>query len=58
VQGRARLAVAAFVAGGRAALDAIERAGCDVLREPPRATRARRLLALAQTLSQRVGRSR
>jgi squalene synthase HpnC len=53
VRGRARLAVAAFVAGGRAALDAIERAGYDVLAGPPQATRARRLLALAKTLSER-----
>jgi squalene synthase HpnC len=53
VQGRARLAVAAFVAGGRAALDAIERAGYDVLEEPPRATSVRRLLVLARTLSER-----
>jgi squalene synthase HpnC len=52
VHGRARLAVAAFVAGGRAALDAIERAGYDVLQAPPRATRARRLLALGRTLSE------
>ena len=43
--GRARLAVAAFVAGGRAALEAIERAGYDVLAGPPRAGRARRLRA-------------
>jgi len=57
VQGRTRLAVAAFVAGGRAALDAIERAGCDVLKAPPRATRARRLLALARTLAERERRS-
>ena len=44
VRGRAKLAVAAFVAGGLAALDAIERAGCDVLPGPPRATRGRQLL--------------
>ena len=53
VHGRTRLAVAAFVAGGRAALDAIERAGYDVLQGPPRATRARRVLALGRTLSER-----
>jgi squalene synthase HpnC len=51
LHGRARLAVAAFVAGGRAALDAIERARFDVLPGPPRASRPRRLLALAATLS-------
>jgi squalene synthase HpnC len=50
---RVRLAVAAFVAGGRAALDAIERDGCDVLAGPPRAGTRRRLLALARTLVER-----
>ena len=50
LRGRPRLAVAAFVAGGRAALDAIERARYDVLGGPPRAGRARRALALAATL--------
>jgi len=57
VQGRAKLAVAAFVAGGRAALNEIERAGCDVLSGQPRATRARQLLALAKTLAEKTGRS-
>jgi squalene synthase HpnC len=47
---RQRLAVAAFVAGGRAALDAIERASYDVLAGAPRAGSPRRLLTLAQTL--------
>ncbi len=50
---RERLAVAAFVAGGRAALDAIEHAGFDVLAGPPRAGAARRLLALVRTLVER-----
>ncbi len=50
LHGRARLAVAAFVAGGRAALEAIERAGYDVLPGAPRVARGRRLLALAATL--------
>jgi len=50
LHGRARIAVAAFLAGGRAALDAIERAGYDVRRGPPRATRARLALALAAVL--------
>jgi squalene synthase HpnC len=54
---RPRLAVAAFVAGGRAALDAIERADYDVLRGPPRASRPRRALALATTLAQRPRRA-
>jgi squalene synthase HpnC len=50
---RERLAVAAFVAGGRAALDAIERARYDVLAGPPRAGTGRRVLALARTLAER-----
>jgi squalene synthase HpnC len=50
LRGRPRLAVAAFVAGGSAALDAIERARYDVLPGPPRAGRARRAVALARTL--------
>jgi squalene synthase HpnC len=50
LHGRARLAVAAFLAGGRAALEAIERAGYDVLTGAPRAARGRRLIALAATL--------
>ncbi len=50
---RARLAVAAFVAGGRAALDAIERADYDVLAEPPSAGAGRRALALLGTLAER-----
>jgi squalene synthase HpnC len=53
LKGRARIALAAFVAGGRAALDAIERARFDVLAGPPRATRPRRLMALAGTLAER-----
>jgi squalene synthase HpnC len=51
LRGRPRLAVAAFAAGGRAAFDAIERAGYDVLPGPPQAGNGRRLLALAATLS-------
>jgi squalene synthase HpnC len=50
LRGRPRLAVAAFVAGGRSALDAIERARYDVLAGPPRAGRTSRALALAATL--------
>ncbi|MGA8365624.1 MAG: squalene synthase HpnC [Solirubrobacteraceae bacterium] len=50
---RARLAVAAFVAGGRTALDAIERANYDVLAGPPSAGAARRLLGLVGTLVER-----
>jgi squalene synthase HpnC len=47
---RPRLAVAAFVAGGHAALDAIEVVDYDVLAGPPRAGTGRRALALASTL--------
>jgi squalene synthase HpnC len=57
LRGRAGLAVASFLAGGRAALDAIERAGFDVLAGPPRAGTGRRLLALARTLIERSRRS-
>jgi squalene synthase HpnC len=53
LRGRERLAVAAFAAGGRAALDAIERNGFEVLSGPPRAGRARRALALATVLGER-----
>ncbi len=58
LQGRGGLAVAAFVAGGRAALDAIERAGYDVLAGPPRASRPRRALALASVLAEARARRR
>jgi phytoene/squalene synthetase len=53
LHGRAKLAVVAFVAGGRAALDAIERVRYDVLPGPPRAGKGRRLLALTATLVDR-----
>jgi squalene synthase HpnC len=55
LRGRERVAIAAFVAGGRAALDAIERADYEVLGGPPRASKRRRLAALAATLSARRG---
>lgn len=55
LRGRPRLAVAGFVAGGRAALEAIERAGFEVLDGAPRAGAARRARALASVL---VGRTR
>ena len=51
LRGRPRVAVAAFVAGGYAALEAIEHAGYDVLAGPPRATRRARVVALAKTLT-------
>jgi squalene synthase HpnC len=43
LSGRARFAITAFVAGGRAAADAIERRGFDVLSGPSRARRRDRL---------------
>jgi squalene synthase HpnC len=52
IHGRPRLAVAAFVAGGRAALDRIERADFDVLGGVPRASRPRRLGALMRVLAE------
>ncbi|HXB16170.1 MAG TPA: squalene synthase HpnC [Solirubrobacteraceae bacterium] len=58
LRGRPRLAVAAFAAGGRAAFDAIERAGFDVLPGPPRASTARRLSALLATLAAPAARSK
>jgi squalene synthase HpnC len=50
LRGRSRLAVAAFVGGGRAALDAIERAGFDVLAGAHKAARRRRALASMKAL--------
>ena len=52
VRGRPKLAVAAFVAGGRAALDGIERARFDVLGGVRRASRPRRVCALARVLAE------
>ncbi len=53
LRGPERVAVAAFVSGGRAALEAIAGAGYDVLRASPSAGRARRAVALARTLAER-----
>jgi phytoene/squalene synthetase len=50
LSGRARLLVAGYVAGGRAALDAVERSGYEVLARSPRATKPARLRALVRTL--------
>jgi squalene synthase HpnC len=50
--GRAGFAVASFVAGGRAALDAIERAGFDVLTGSPRPSRAMQARTLVKTLAE------
>ncbi len=51
LSGRARIAVAGFLAGGRAALDAIERADYEVMGGPPAVPRLRLLGALARTLA-------
>jgi squalene synthase HpnC len=50
LRGRARIAVAGYVGGGRATFDAIERAGFDVLRGTPRATRAHKARRSLETL--------
>jgi hypothetical protein len=43
--------VAAFVAGGRSALDAIGRAGYDVLSRRPRPSRSRRVWDVLRTIA-------
>lgn len=53
--GRPRLAVAAFLAGGEAAIGAVRAAGCDVLKGAPTAGTGRRLLALAKVLARGAG---
>jgi squalene synthase HpnC len=55
LRGRAALAIAAFVAGGRSALGAIERADYDVLAGSPRPGRAHTALELARTLLASAG---
>ena len=50
LHGRPRLAVAGFLAGGSAALDAIERSGYDVRSGPPPSGRTRCVLAMAEVL--------
>ena len=50
LRGRARLAVAGFLAGGRAAADAIERRGFDVLSGAPRPRRRDLLRGLVTAL--------
>ena len=50
LRGRARLAIAGFVAGGRAAADAIERGGFDVLSGAPRPRRRDLLRRLVTAL--------
>jgi squalene synthase HpnC len=48
LRGRARAAVAAYVGGGRAALDALDRSGYHVLPAPTKATRGARARAALQ----------
>jgi hypothetical protein len=50
---RPRVAVAAFIAGGRAALGALERAGYDVLGRRPRPSRRAFALELGRALGGR-----
>jgi squalene synthase HpnC len=50
LRGRARIAVAGYVGGGRATLDAIARARFDVLGSTPRATRAQKARRSLETL--------
>jgi squalene synthase HpnC len=52
LHGRARWAVAGFVGGGRAALDAIARADYDVLAGAPRAGAGRRALAVVRAIAE------
>jgi squalene synthase HpnC len=53
LRGRARIAVAGYIGGGRAALDAIVAAHYDVLAGPPQATRIRRLRRTLEALGGR-----
>ena len=50
LRGRARIAVAGYVGGGRATLDAIDRAGFDVLSSTPRTTGAQKARRSTATL--------
>ena len=50
LHGAARVAVAGYVAGGRAALVAIARAGYDVLAATPKPAKSRTIRELASTL--------
>jgi squalene synthase HpnC len=50
LSGRAKLAVAGYVGGGRAAFDAIEASGYDVLARAPKAPGAERVKAAARVL--------
>jgi squalene synthase HpnC len=57
LHGPPRYTVAAFLAGGRAAARAVERAGYDVLAGAPKASRGSLLVELAGTLLSRRGRA-
>ena len=50
LRGRERLAIAGYVGGGRAALDAVERSGYEVLGEPPKAGKALRVRRILEML--------
>jgi squalene synthase HpnC len=50
LRGRQRLAVAGYVGGGRAALDAVEESGYQVLGEPPKASTRLRLRRIRDVL--------
>ncbi len=52
LSGRPRLAIVAFIAGGRAALGAIERGGYDVLRRSPRPSKLQRAAEFLRTFAQ------
>jgi squalene synthase HpnC len=54
LRGRSAAAVAAFAGGGLSALDAIERAGYDVLGATPRPTRRERAWTIVGTLARAV----
>jgi squalene synthase HpnC len=53
LHGRARIAVAGYVGGGRAALDSIDAAGHDVLAGTPKAGKRRRALSTLSTYARR-----
>jgi squalene synthase HpnC len=53
LHGRARIAVAGYVGGGRAALDSIDAAGYDVLAGSPKAGKPRRALSTLSTYARR-----
>ena len=55
ISGRLRLAIVAFIAGGRAALSAIERRRYDVLRQSPRPSKLRRAAEFLRTFAQLRG---